>query len=131
MYVWTQDIRESTRKRFGALTEYSARCWCCTLLHLIADSVASTSPSVRSQGAKSLVTLSRPKGGGRKGKAKRRQKAVVDPAPRTKEETLHLIKLRDEMISAKHQEVSQQRLGHSLSAFSVQRGDASFISALV
>lgn len=70
------------------------------------DSVASTSPSVRSKGTKSLTSASRSKGGSRKVKTKHGRKASVDPASRTKEETLHLIKLRDEMIEAKHQEVS-------------------------
>ncbi|CAM9140456.1 unnamed protein product, partial [Laminaria digitata] len=52
----------------------------------------------------------------RKGKAKSasKNKVSVDPSPRTKEETTHLIKLRDDMIAAKHEEVvilSQQNQG--------------------
>eukprot|EP00903_Cladosiphon_okamuranus_P007969 g7691.t1 len=77
-----------------------------------ADSMATTSPSVRSKGA-SLTTTSRSKGGSRV-KTKRGRKASRASASRTKEETLHLIKLRDDMIQAKHQEVlllSQQNQG--------------------
>eukprot|EP00752_Nemacystus_decipiens_P005509 g4985.t1 len=70
-----------------------------------ADSVASTSASVRSKGTRSLTTTSRSKGGSRKVKTKRGRKVSGAPASRTKEETLHLIKLRDDMIEAKHQEV--------------------------
>lgn len=87
--------------------------WCksALMLHLwqpfvSADSVASTSPSVRSKETKSLTTTSRSKGGSRKVKIRRGRKPSGAPASRTKEETLHLIKLRDEMIDAKHQEVS-------------------------
>ncbi|CAM9412623.1 unnamed protein product [Ectocarpus fasciculatus] len=68
------------------------------------NSALSTSPSARSTGARSATTLSRTKRG-RKGKVKHGRNKPVDPASRTKEETLHLIKLRDGMISAKHQEV--------------------------
>ncbi|CAN0135629.1 unnamed protein product [Pylaiella littoralis] len=69
------------------------------------DSVASTSPSARSKGARRLTRTSRAKGGARRGRNKRVSEASQAAEHRTKEETLHLIKLRDDMISAKHQEV--------------------------
>lgn len=72
-----------------------------------ADSVASTSPSARSKGARRLTRTSRAKGGARRGRNKRVSEASQAAEHRTKEETLHLIKLRDDMISAKHQEVGE------------------------
>lgn len=87
-----------------------------TPLFASTDSVASTSPSARSKGTRSLTTTSRSKGGGRKGKTKRGRNTSSAPASRTKEETLHLIKLRDEMIEAKHQEVCTYIYGREIAS---------------
>lgn len=73
----------------------------------MASTCASTSPS---RGAWSSTTAGRSgrSKDSRKGKAKSasKNKVSVDPSPRTKEETTHLIKLRDDMIAAKHEEAS-------------------------
>lgn len=69
-----------------------------------AKSVASKSPSAKRKGSPRTTTTSRAKGR-RKDQNLNESKETIDPSLRTKEETLHLIKLRDEMISAKHREV--------------------------
>ncbi|CAM9507245.1 unnamed protein product, partial [Scytosiphon promiscuus] len=75
----------------------------------VADSTASTFPSTRSSEGRSATTTSKGKES-RKRRTKRGAKRSASPAVRTKEETLHLIKLRDEMINAKHQEATAHRL---------------------
>ncbi|CAM9882861.1 unnamed protein product [Sphacelaria rigidula] len=82
----------------------------------LADSVGSASASVTSASCRTPRSRSRsrsPSTTTTKSKAwktsKGRNRAaskIVDPANRTKEETAHLVRLRDNIIEAKNQEVS-------------------------
>lgn len=68
---------------------------------------ASTAPSRGDCSSTSVGKSGRSKGNRKaKTQAANRNKVSVDPSSHTKDETTHLIKLRDEMISAKHEEAS-------------------------